>query len=313
MAQKLLQFLRNSCYRHSRTMTSASPQRTLLLAAAVPLALAYALAVSGNARAADPLPGQQASTGQAAAASGSAAQEQPQNLVVSIRYDSPGANGPVVQTNTDTAIAGSSNGSATDQEGAPAGDQNAATGQDATAGASATQNAPQNVVIVIRVNSPGANGPIVQGNTAGAAASAANASETEQGAAPERAALRTAWLDPRPRARPVRQAAPVARAPHAHRAAARARPGSAPTEASSARAAPAAAKPHVTPPRHAASAATTRIAPAPLLNAPQSPPIEAVGSHEVSRPVLLALLSVLAAALLAAGARLARPWAWRHA
>ena len=119
----------------------ASEQRYRLLAtlATCALALLYTLVATGNARADDSNPGagsalnsalqaadaatgagnvdtpapldqpvpaatsQQASTGQAAGATAAATQQQPGNLVISIRINSPGNDGPIEQTNTAAA------------------------------------------------------------------------------------------------------------------------------------------------------------------------------------------------------------------
>src|SRR3954463_7011313 len=105
----------------------ASAQRYRLLASLVTLGLAllYLLVATENARAddlnpaagsafnsalqgadaatpppADPIPArtsQQASTGQAANAAAEATQQQPRNLVISIRINSPGNDGPISQ------------------------------------------------------------------------------------------------------------------------------------------------------------------------------------------------------------------------
>jgi hypothetical protein len=210
------------CYGHSRKMM-ASAQRYRLLASLVSLALAllYLLVVTENARADDlssaadsalnsalqaadaatgagngdtpappdePIPAptsQGASTEQAANAAAEATQQQPRNLVISIRVNSPGNDGPISQSNVAGSVAGASNDSSTDQGGASgdqqASQQQAATDQAATAAAAATQEQPQNIVILIRINSPGDNGPIEQTNTAAAASSAGNVSATRQG------------------------------------------------------------------------------------------------------------------------------------
>ena len=189
-----------------------SAQRYRLLASLVSLALAllYLLVATENARADDlnpaadsalnsalqaaaaavdePVPAptsQQASTEQAANVAAEATQQQPRNLVISIRINSPGDDGPISQSNVAGSVAGASNDSSTGQGGAPgaqqASEQQAATDQTATAAATATQAQPQNIVILIRINSPGDNGPIEQTNTAAAASNAGNVSATRQG------------------------------------------------------------------------------------------------------------------------------------
>jgi hypothetical protein len=128
---------------------------------------------------------QEASTAQAASAAAAATQQQPRNLVISIRINSPGTDGPISQTNVAGSGAGASNDSSTGQVGASGGQQasqdQAATDQAATATATATQDQPQNIVIVIRINSPGDNGPIEQTNTAAAVSNAGNVSLIRQG------------------------------------------------------------------------------------------------------------------------------------
>ena len=134
-----------------------------------------------------------ATTDQGALAGASATQQQPSNIVNSTRVDSPGDNGAITQTNAAQGQAAAANGSATTQTGASpsspsggGGDQgtqlSAATQQAAAAIASAIQQGAQNIVIQIRINSPGDNGPINQSNIASAGAGAVNASQTSQGA-----------------------------------------------------------------------------------------------------------------------------------
>jgi hypothetical protein len=209
----------------------ASRQRYRLLASLVGFALAllYPLVAAGNARADDPNPAmipavnsalqaaddatgagdvslasgeqpsdvpapvdesvtaatsQQASTEQAANSAAAASQQQPRNLVISIRINSPGNDGPISQTNVAGSVAGASNDGSIGQGGAPEGQapqQQASTDQAATATATATQEQPQNIVILIRINSPGDNGPISQTNTTVAVSNAGNVSVTSQG------------------------------------------------------------------------------------------------------------------------------------
>jgi len=139
---------------------------------------------------------QQASTEQAANVAAEATQQQPRNLVISIRINSPGDDGPISQSNVAGSVAGASNDSSTGQGGAAgveqASQQQAATDQAATAAAAATQEQPQNIVILIRINSPGDNGPIEQTNTAAAASNAGNVSATSQGESRNRGAVGTA-------------------------------------------------------------------------------------------------------------------------
>ena len=200
----------------------APAQRYRLLASLVGLTLAllYSLVATGNARAGDPLSAagpapisalqaagevmsagevdtpaplaapvpaatsQQASTNQSAGAAASATQQQPRNVVVSVRINSPGNDGPISQTNVAGSGAGASNQGSTDQGQAPGGQgssqQEATTNQGATAVATTTQEQPQNIVILIRINSPGDNGSIDQTNLAVSVSTAGNVSVTRQ-------------------------------------------------------------------------------------------------------------------------------------
>jgi hypothetical protein len=154
---------------------------------------------------------------QTAGASSSATQEQPTNVVVSIRVNSPGDNGPISQTNLVISDAGSSNAASTTQDGAPEGGsgQDVATQQQAGADTTVTQDGAGNLVVVVRINSPGDNGPISQTNATVATSGAQNTSETTQGepAAPSAASAgpkeKAAGAPPRTsRRRPHRAAAP---------------------------------------------------------------------------------------------------------
>jgi hypothetical protein len=133
-------------------------------------------------------PGQEATTDQDAASDASAAQEDAHNIVVSVRVDSPGDDGEITQTNVVAVVSDGSNDSSTNQsgsagaEGAGAG-QGASTGQAASSTATATQDGAKNIVVIVRINSPGDDGPISQTNTAVAASNASNTSATAQGAA----------------------------------------------------------------------------------------------------------------------------------
>jgi hypothetical protein len=129
---------------------------------------------------------QQASTEQAATAGAETNQQEPRNIVVSVRINSPGDDGPITQENVAVAVSDGSNDSSTAQgsgvagPGGQAGDQQAATGQTASSTATVTQDHAGNLVISIRINSPGNNGPISQTNTAIAISNAANTSATNQ-------------------------------------------------------------------------------------------------------------------------------------
>jgi hypothetical protein len=123
-------------------------------------------------------------------------QQQPGNVVISIRIDSPGDGGAIDQSNTAVGQADAANTAATSQgAGGAESSLSSATQQAAAALASALQQQPRNVVISIRINSPGNDGPINQANTAVANAGSANTSNTAQGAAGGAAAGDDAALD----------------------------------------------------------------------------------------------------------------------
>ena len=130
--------------------------------------------------------GQQASTGQSANANAGVNQQNPRNVVISIRINSPGNDGPIGQTNIAAGNATGTNTSSTNQ-GDPAtgggqpGSQQSSTDQTAGAGADVTQDGAGNLVISIRIDSPGDNGAIDQINAAIANALAGNTSTTNQG------------------------------------------------------------------------------------------------------------------------------------
>src|ERR671933_1150180 len=190
--------------------------------------------------------GQEATTGQAATANADAADDQPTNIFVSLRVDSPGDNGPVTQTST-TAVAGeSANDAATAQDAwqdwdsggdavqpAPqASAQDSGTTQAAATSATATRPQPTNVVVSVRVNSPGDDGPVTQSSTVAVAAQSQNTAATAQtahqaqdGAAPA----------------PTEAAAPQTAAPAPGAVADRPAEASAPAPASCVRVAPGAA------------------------------------------------------------------------
>jgi hypothetical protein len=69
----------------------------------------------------EPASQQQATTDQAATATATATQEQPQNIVIVIRINSPGDNGPIEQTNIAVAVSNAGNVSVTRQGGAATG------------------------------------------------------------------------------------------------------------------------------------------------------------------------------------------------
>lgn len=163
--------------------------------------------------------GQQASTAQTAASSAAATQQQPRNIVISVRVDSPGDDGEITQTNVVTVVSDGSNESSTTQAGdSEATGEQAATGQSATSAATATQNQAGNIVVSVRINSPGNNGSITQTNAALAGSNAANTSATTQGAPIQAAgdateARATGEPDAAPRDPPVPIGPPVEQQP----------------------------------------------------------------------------------------------------
>lgn len=119
---------------------------------------------------------------QTAGAQTTVTQQQPTNVVVSIRIDSPGDNGPISQTNEAVGAANGTNDAATNQGGAAGGaGQNASTNQQAGAGTTVTQDGAGNYVVSVRINSPGNDGPVSQTNAALGSSNAQNSSETSQG------------------------------------------------------------------------------------------------------------------------------------
>ena len=112
----------------------------------------------------------------------------PSNRNVDVRIFSPGDSGAVTQTNAAGAAAIAGNANETDQSATQSGSGTQAVGQEADndqyAGAEANgvQVKPSNDNVVVRIDSPGEDGPVTQSNVAGALALAGNANETEQSA-----------------------------------------------------------------------------------------------------------------------------------
>jgi hypothetical protein len=130
---------------------------------------------------------------QGAVAETSVAQNQPTNVVVSIRIDSPGDNGPISQTNDAVGAADGTNDASTTQDGAPGGTgQDASTNQQAAGNTTVTQDGAGNYVVTVRINSPGNNGPVSQTNAAVGTSNAQNTSETNQGSQSQAPAPKTA-------------------------------------------------------------------------------------------------------------------------
>ena len=152
-------------------------------AATVPTAVPIPTAIPIGAATAAKTP-QMVMNDQEAAAETSVTQQQPTNVVISIRIDSPGDNGPVSQTNIAVGSANGTNDASTGQGGGASGGagQDASTNQQAGANTTVTQDQAGNLVVTVRINSPGDNGPVSQTNAAVGNSNAQNTSETSQGA-----------------------------------------------------------------------------------------------------------------------------------
>ena len=177
-----------------RTWWPSTRRLGSLWLAAVVAFLVYSAVVAGTARAGagDPSDAvaaavdaaQRAATEQAAASTASGTQQQPANNVALTRTESPGDDA-IAQANAAAAVADGSNDGSTSQTGAadPATDQSSSTDQNAGATAVATQNQPTNIVVIVRINSPGDDW-ISQSNSSVAAGTATNTSVTKQGTQP---------------------------------------------------------------------------------------------------------------------------------
>ncbi len=147
---------------------------------------------------------QSVSTKQIAGASSAAAQDRPANTSISVRVLSPGDDGAVTQSNTDTSQAAASNDAPVSQSGrqiasgpslcgcgtAPAVQalgQSSRTGQLAGALSAALQQGAQNVAAPVRIWSDGGDGSVLQSNAASSSATATNAGATRQTASQEQA------------------------------------------------------------------------------------------------------------------------------
>jgi hypothetical protein len=125
-------------------------------------------------------------TGQSASSAATATQQQPVNVVVIVRVNSPGNNGAVTQNNVAVAPSTAANTASSTQAG---GSNAASTAQQAGATATAAQDSAGNYVITVRIDSPGANGPVNQTNGVDGSSTGTNTSNTtQQAAAPASAA-----------------------------------------------------------------------------------------------------------------------------
>lgn len=238
---------------------AAAPAPTAVLStpSAVPAtaqaAAAPAIPIDAAAAAKSP---QMVVNDQEAAAVTSVTQQQPTNVVISIRIDSPGDNGAISQTNIAVGAANGTNDASTGQGGASGGaEQDASTNQQAGANTTVNQDQAGNLVVTVRINSPGDNGPVSQTNAAVGTSNAQNTSATTQGGqseapvpskAPKKAAGGTSSHAPRRHAPRQNLAAASAPAPAAASPVAQA-----PTWHGADAKAPSALRAH---PRHVASA-----------------------------------------------------------
>jgi hypothetical protein len=245
------------------------------------------------------------------------------NVVVIVRINSPGNDGPITQSNITVASSTAANAASTAQDAA---NTAAATTQQATSAATATQAAAGNLARIVRLASPGKDGAVSQTNGAVGGSDATNASKTiQQVAAPKPA------VEPQPRRAGAAASTRSARRERQPATTVRPRAASSPSPAA----------PTVAPVRTTHAAAVKKAAPAhrpgavaqkspshahqlPTLSSitsgaaqalsPLVPPASAVGatpSDDLSDPVLLALL--LAAAVAAAAFALRRVPARRRA
>lgn len=135
-----------------------------------------------------PDPAATATTGQTAGSTATATQQQPVNVVVIVRVNSPGNDGSITQSNIAAAPSTAANNASTSQGGS--GGDAASTAQQATSTATATQDAAGNLVVTVRIDSPGENGAVAQTNGVVGSSSGTNTSDTtQQVAAPTPAVL----------------------------------------------------------------------------------------------------------------------------
>jgi hypothetical protein len=131
---------------------------------------------------------QGAQTGQLGAVLSGAQQLAPANGNDPADVGSSGAGGPTSQSNSaassgeaqNTAPTSQSATQSQDGSGVQSADQSASTGQLAGAASSATQIAPSNENVSVRVLSPGNDGPVTQSNSAASSATATNTAPTTQ-------------------------------------------------------------------------------------------------------------------------------------
>jgi hypothetical protein len=270
-------------------------------------------------------PAPAATTDQSAGSAATATQQQPTNVVVIIRVNSAGDDGPISQKNITVATPSSANDASTAQSG-PGG--TAATTQQATATATSTQDNAGNLVVTVRIDSPGRDGAVAQTNGVVGASSATNASgTTQQEPAP------SAAVQPQARRGGAGNSAQRPARPHPKQTSAASAPvkSSAPAAGTDVEPTTATLDRVVVQPRpvhrhpvetrqssgnkHRGAmlngiAAATKQVLSPFL--PQAPPVAtAARPEDVSRSVLFTLLALVAAAAAVVGGR--RVPVWRRA
>jgi hypothetical protein len=168
--------------------------RNHLIALVAGLVLLLA-AGAGTAMAQTPVQAADQSAGstQSASSTATSTQTNPTNRNVDVRIFSPGDNGAVSQSNTSSAASAAGNANQTAQNaaqsqgggnggGGQAASQSAGSTQTADSTATSVQNNPSNSNTVVRIDSPGDDGPVTQTNDSQAESAAGNANETAQNA-----------------------------------------------------------------------------------------------------------------------------------
>jgi hypothetical protein len=156
-------------------------------------------------------------TSQNAGSAATATQQQPINVVVIVRINSPGNDGPVTQNNITVATSTAANRASTAQSALD--DVASTTTQQATPTATATQDGAGNLVRTVRLDSPGKNGAVVQTNGVLGDSNATNTSTTAQQVAAPNPAVQPqprragAAASPKPRRPRQRQSTATVRAP----------------------------------------------------------------------------------------------------
>ena len=168
--------------------------RNHLIALVAGLVLLLA-AGAGTAMAQTPVQAADQSAGstQSASSTATSTQTNPTNRNVDVRIFSPGDNGAVSQSNTSSAASAAGNANQTAQNaaqsqgggnggGGQAASQSAGSTQTADSTATSVQDNPSNSNTVVRIDSPGSDGPVTQTNDSQAESAAGNANETAQNA-----------------------------------------------------------------------------------------------------------------------------------